>query len=178
MGTLHCETSGPQGFAFSSWEEDTPGSCRRGRSHPEGSLGAYDLFFCLASIFSCYPLFRQTHSLGEAVFRLEYFIQENLAWQSDSCVEQLAPCPAWGPLCLCPCQGQDGDALAIKNNVPALTVAKCEETSRGQVVAKAPGNHSSPKASVLLYWVQSCCQEEEAEGHLQPSACLPTQQGP
>lgn len=151
LGTLHCGTSGPQGFAFSSWVEDTPGSCRGGRSHAEGSLGARDLSFCPASIFCCCPLFRQTHSLGEAVSRLEYFIQENLAWQSDSHVEQLAPCPAWGPLCLCPCEGQDGDALAIKNNVSALAVARCEERSRGQRVAKAPGNHCPPKPNVLLY---------------------------
>lgn len=85
--------------------EDSPGTAGWTPTHPPppGSLGAHGP---LSSI--PLPLPAVAHCSGrnaplESSCRLEYFIQENLAWQSDSHARAAHSMSSLGPtFCLCP----------------------------------------------------------------------------
>lgn len=75
----------PQGAAGTGW------------SYPPGSPGAHSPF-----VLSCFHFLQLPTALADtlrwtAVFRLEYFIQENLTWQSDSHVGAVCSMSSLGP---------------------------------------------------------------------------------
>lgn len=75
-------------------------------------------------------------------------------------------------------RGQDGDALAIKNNVPAQAEARCEERPLGTRSGQGPRQLPFSRAEPSALQGAELLPGRGSQRTPPPAACLPTQSGP
>ena len=127
------------GLCLKHLGEDAQGAAGAGWSYPRAALEPTVPFTSVLLPFPAIARCSGRHTPLESCFqtRILYSRESGLAVKQPRGGSLLHVQPG-ATLGLCPWEGQDGDALAVKNNVPAQAVARCEARPRGQGAAKAP----------------------------------------